>query len=112
MTGSPISGVVQYVNVSTNKGDTLEYLYVQDWIDSIIAFRFPDVQTNLWGSYDGYNPKNYVEIKGDFFERILNVLKLINENVTLEQVKQQYGSDIQEISKEEYESLITYKGWL
>lgn len=109
MGGGIISGVIQYKNTDNNQGDTIEYIYGESFIKSIIAFRIPNVESRFWGTYNGDSVSNFAILNGDFYNRLSIFVGILGNPVTPEQIKEEYKDVIQEITKEEYEFLITYK---
>ena len=65
-------------------------------------------------TYWGYIEYNKIDrgiiLKGNLYERIsLGITASGGNPVSVEDVKNQFGTLVEEITKEEYESMITYK---
>lgn len=98
-----ISGII------ANRG--YEYIYAPQIDDTIrfLAFRIVDVKMTFWGYIEYNEVDKGIILKGDLYERMFLGLNATNQTVSIEDVKAEFGNLIQEITKEEYESMIKYK---
>lgn len=78
--------------------------------NKIIGFKIYDIESYILNSSDGSYISHFGPFKGDVYEIFLQYSNFGGETgITIEQVKEFFSSTIQEITKEEYESMITYK---
>lgn len=76
----------------------------------IIGFKIYDIESYMLSSTGSSYIKYYGPFKGDAYELFLQYSNLAGDTgATIEQVKELFSSMIKEITKEEYESMITYK---
>ena len=86
-----------------------EYLYIALSDLNFLAFRIADIEMTYWG-YTEYNKVDRgVILRGNLYERISLGITAAGNPMSVEDVKNQFGSMLEEITKEEYESMITYK---
>jgi hypothetical protein len=87
-----------------------EYIYTPYLPDGkFIAFKTVDIEMTYWGYTNDNKVDRGIILKGDLYERMTLGLTANGETISIEDVKNQFGTIIQEITKEEYESMITYK---
>ena len=99
------------INISTgeNINGSLPTLYENSTYKSLLAVKIYDIKLYVFNASDGVFNKNLGPFEGDIWNRMATYTLAGGETVTPEQIKEQLSSMIQEITKEEYESLITYK---
>lgn len=87
-----------------------EYIYAPHLSDAeFLAFKIVDVEMTYWGYIEYNEVDRGVILKGDLYERVVLCLNASGKTVSIDDVKNQFGTILQEITKEEYESMITYK---
>lgn len=97
-----ISGIIAYRGY--------EYVYAPHLGDiEFLAFRITDIEMTYWGYIEYNKIDRGIILKGDLYERATLGLNAAGQSISIEDVKNQFGTLVQEITKEEYESLITHK---
>jgi len=88
-----------------------EYVYAPHLgTTNFLAFRIVDIEMTYWGYIEYNKIDRGIILKGNLYERIsLGITASGGNPVSVEDVKNQFGTLVEEITKEEYESMITYK---
>lgn len=99
-----------YIKVHNVAGNYYKGLYDTDFLKNIIAFAITENATTIYSvSQDLGSPtSNIISIpKGNVNEKLKNLAESVS--APYEEVKSLFDATCQEITKEEYESMITYK---
>lgn len=87
-----------------------EYIYAPHLgTPNFLAFRIVDIEMTYWGYIEHNKIDRGIILKGNLYERISLGITAADNPVSVEDVKNQFGSMLEEITKEEYEAMITYK---
>lgn len=87
-----------------------EYVYAPHLgTTNFLAFRIADIEMTYWGYIEYNKVDRGVILRGNLYERISLGITAAGNPMSVEDVKNQFGSMLKEITKEEYESMITYK---